>query len=322
MPTAASTVTGLEVQYLIAKMNRAAPFLPFSKPNDVPFQDRSTRHTSTTQAPPKHIQQVESITNHIKEANFFHPGTSFCELGCGTAKLSDHISQAMDGCASHVLIDRKVFGKTSLRDGAMMARLKRGNSVRRITMDIGDIDDLSSICGPNPVVISKHLCGIAADHLIRCCCRSRAPLIVATCCHYLCDWDQFSNTRFFEMLGFSQRDFQVLTIISQWASIGKDCSFEAKSSNEGDGSATWTILPSLELLSSTIIPEHLVDSDDFERSFSRPEKMALGKRCKLFLDTARAYRLQEVGYQVKLVRYTTMSIEDHLLMAVPKNFSS
>ena len=317
MPTATSTVTGQEVQYLIAKMNRAAPLLPFSKPEDVPLQDRSTRHTSATQAPPKHIRQVESITNHLKEINLCHPGTTFCELGCGTAKLSDHISQVIDGFASHVLIDRKIFGNTRLRDGAMMARSKGGNSVRRITMDIGDIDDLSTICGTNPVVVSKHLCGSAADHLIRCCCRSRSPVIVATCCHYLCNWDQFSNTRFFEVLGFSQRDFQVLTIISQWASIGKDCPCEAKSSCE---SVAWSVLPSLEVLSPTIVPENLVDSHQFERTFSRHEKSVLGKRCKLFLDTARAYRLKQVGYQVKLVRYTTMSTEDHLLLAVPENF--
>jgi tRNA:m4X modification enzyme len=320
MATAVSTITGEEVQYLIAKMDRAAPLLPFSNPQDVPLQDRSAQHTSTTQAPPKHIQQVDSITNHLKAANLCQPGTTFCELGCGTAKLSDHVSEAMNGHSSHVLIDRKIFGSTRLRDGAIVGRGKEKSQVRRITMDIGEINNLPSTCDVDSVVaISKHLCGPAADLSIQCCVPTRTPMAVATCCHYLCNWKQFSNTRFFETLGFTERDFQVLAIISQWASMKKASKTKRESNDHSTG---WTQLPTLASLPPTIHPEYLIDSKEFETNFPREEKTALGKRCKLFLDTARAYRLQEAGYRVKLVRYTTMSMEDHLIMAVPADATS
>jgi tRNA:m4X modification enzyme len=317
--TAVSTVRGDEVQYLIAKMDRAAHLLPFPNALDVPLQDRSTTRVvcaTSTQAPPKHITQIESLGNHLLDANLCQPGTTFCELGCGTAKLSDHVSHMLNGNSSHVLIDRQSFSKTRLRDGAIAARAKGMRNVRRLTMDIGDIHDLTSSCGAeNVVVISKHLCGSAADLSIRCCSRSRTPMAVATCCHYLCTWEQFSNTQFFETLGFTKRDFQVLTIVSQWASMGQQTECITTASN--DTSTQWTTLPTLEPLPSTIFPEHCIDSKEFEKSFSRRDKSILGKRCKVFLDTARAYKLQELGYLVKLVRYTQMSIEDHLLLAVP-----
>ena len=184
-------------------------------------------------------------------------------------------------------------------------------------MDIGDIHDLPSTCGVETVVgISKHLCGSAADLSIRCCSRSQTPMAVATCCHYLCTWDQFSNTQFFQTLGFTKRDFEVLTIVSQWASMGQATCIETNL-NSNETSTQWTTLRTLEPLSPTIVPEHLIDSKEFEKSFSRRDKTKLGKRCKLFLDIARAYRLQDAGYLVKLLRYTLMSLEDHLLLAVP-----
>ena len=317
--TAISTVTGEEVQYLIAKMDRAAHLLPFSNPLDVPLQDRSTTRTcsTSTHAPPKHIRQIESIGNHMMDANLCKLGTTFCELGCGTAKLSDHVCHLLNGNSSHVLIDRQTFSKTRLRDGAIAARANGVRNVRRITMDIGDIDDLASTCGVQNVVgISKHLCGSAADLSIRCCSRSRTPMAVATCCHYLCTWDQFSNTLFFQTLGFTKRDFQVLTIVSQWASMGEITCIDTNF-NANETSTQWTTFRTLEPLSPTIAPEQLIDSKEFEKRFSRSNKTKLGKRCKLFLDIARAYRLHEAGYLVKLVRYTQMSLEDHFLLAVP-----
>jgi hypothetical protein len=351
MPSAVSTVTGKEVQLLIAKLNRAAPLLPFATSADVPLQDLAkpqqqqhdanssdaagTKRKKQQQAPPKHIRQLESITNHLQSVNLCQPGTTFCELGCGTAKLSDHVSETMKGKSTHILIDRKTdFGHTRLRDRAIAARCEKDadSRVERLTMDIGDIDDLAAICYRStadegesssstivPVVISKHLCGPASDLSIQCCAASHAPMVVATCCHYLCSWSQFSNTSFFKTMGFTERDFEVLTIVSQWASMNKATKDQSNSSTVPQQEAiSWLQLPKLSPLPKALEEEAtIVDSKEFEKSFPRDQKAALGKRCKLFLDTARAYRLQELGYRVKLVRYTTMSIEDHLLIAIP-----
>jgi len=59
-----------------------------------------------------------------------------------------------------------------------------------------------------------------------------------------------------------------------------------------------------------------VPSAEFERTFSRVAKAALGRRAKELLDLCRAAWLQQaLGYRVKLVRFTTNSVEDRLLVA-------
>jgi tRNA:m4X modification enzyme len=312
MSTATSTVSGEEVQLLIAKMDRAAKYLPFSHPQELPLDEKAELQPNNLQGTAKHIIQCESIVNHMKEVNLIQKDKIFCEFGCGTAKLSDQLSLMMNGNASHVLIDCQKFGSKRLRDFAMIARAKKGKFVRRVTMDIGDIHDFSSICDFHHVVaMSKHLCGVATDLMIECCSRHRAPLVVATCCHYLCKWEKFSNKSFFETLGFTERDFQVLVITSQWASMLKKNDFNPFRCND----SRWIQFPVFQNIPSEIKLESLVASDEFEREFSRLDKASLGMRCKLFLDTARAHQLISLGYNVKFVRYTTMSIENHLLIA-------
>jgi hypothetical protein len=63
----------------------------------------------------------------------------------------------------------------------------------------------------------------------------------------------------------------------------------------------------------------MIPSEEFERTFSRAEKSALGWKLKQLLDLCRAARLQELGYNVDLVVYTTRSLEDRLLVASQSN---
>ena len=91
------------------------------------------------------------------------------------------------------------------------------------------------------------------------------------------------------------------------------------------GNAFW--LPDLMHMATEIASEHrsgaanhtpsrtLIPSREFEKSFTRTEKEILGKQAKQLLDLARAARLQELGYKVQLVRYTSQSVEDRLLVA-------
>ena len=58
--------------------------------------------------------------------------------------------------------------------------------------------------------------------------------------------------------------------------------------------------------------------EEFERMFTREQKVALGKQCKIVLDTAQAHGLQELGYLVQLVHYMSHSLENNLLIAVPQ----
>ena len=74
-------------------------------------------------------------------------------------------------------------------------------------------------------------------------------------------------------------------------------------------------------MSPNVREDEFIDSKTFEQTLPRDDKIRLGKRCKLFLDVARAYSLERKGYHVKLLRYTTLSLEDHLLLAVPRQHS-
>lgn len=313
--TAVSSVTGEEVQLLIFKLNRAAPFLPVH----VPFQDLAS---PLERNPPKHLRQVESLANHLREEGLMEKETCFIEFGCGTAKLSDQISKLCKGESSHILIDRQHFRAERLRDGAIRARSKH---VQRVTVDIADMD-LASLVGDtfstNLVAVSKHLCGPAADFTIRCLetyststNRPLVPLAVATCCHYMCRFESFSNPRFYTLLGFSERDFEVLRIVSQWSSM--KLKTRAKPVELTTNSSGFPALPT-EPLSIHVEYKPPVPSEEFERTFTREQKAALGKRCKIVLDTARAHRLQELGYTVRLLHYTSHSLENNLLIAIPR----
>lgn len=138
----------------------------------------------------------------------------------------------------------------------------------------------------------------------------------ATCCHYLCEWKTFCNRKFFRVLGFTERDFEVLTIVSQWASLQKNSDQELTNTLS---LSEWLELPTLKELPRNIMLNNMIPSEEFESTFSRQAKATLGKRCKLFLDMARLYRLDECGYSVKLVRYTVYSVEDHLILALRSN---
>jgi Methyltransferase TRM13 len=106
----------------------------------------------------------------------------------------------------------------------------------------------------------------------------------------------------------------VLRIISQWASIKLKTRSNPASNTVPNG------LPALPTgpLTSQVDYQPPIPSEEFEMTFTREQKAALGKRCKIVLDTARAHRLQELGYSVRLVHYTSHSLENNLLIAIAR----
>jgi Methyltransferase TRM13 len=170
----------------------------------------------------------------------------------------------------------------------------------------------------------------ASKSVCICCC-------VATCCHYLCTWQQFGavSQMFWLSTGLDEADFRTCVAVSQWASMRK---LDDKTAEQGDArnecvyyghgdsikaDAAW--LPDLLRLGETA-GHHLsasgcvsnfefIPAEDFERSFPRESKIRIGQRAKILIDLARAAWLQQLGFDVKLVIYTTRSIEDRLLIA-------
>jgi Methyltransferase TRM13 len=391
--TRISAISGWQVQYLLYKLQRAAPYLPQSLPR---MQFENDGHPSLSSG--KHIAQVESIVAHMKhygmldtcilnEWSHDNEGTAqdkpqqqqlvhFVEFGCGTAKLSDHVSLQLptsrQSACRFILIDKQTLSANRTRDGAIRAR--GTESVHRVTQDICTVslqsllESLSPLKQPlghgvpTMVAMSKHLCGAAVEYTMQCLedyynhsstmamkaepttavhpRKPWIPLAVATCCHYGCERDSSYRqaVHFWTQLGLTERDWHALVTVSQWASLknnienntNKDDSLGMTDTVEEtvDKTAPMTAanrvfpppLPVVPL--SCDVPANVsssfIDSDHFERSFSRTAKQALGVQCKRVLDTARAHRLLAMGYgRVDLVAYTALSVEQHLLLAVP-----
>ena len=139
--------------------------------------------------------------------------------------------------------------------------------------------------------MSKHLCGPACDLALAALGRAppaaRPPCCVATCCHYLCTWQHFSGRAFWLALGLDKQDFRVAVATSQWASLrSRPAPAHADPNDAARTDAGW--LPDMWGLAAAASAKlrapgatgparTLVPSEEFERSFSREQKGALGR---------------------------------------------
>jgi hypothetical protein len=155
-------------------------------------------------------------------------------------------------------------------------------------------------------------------------------------------------------MGLTEEDFVVVVAASQWASVNKkqkkttpldndkeDAEEPSKKKSKNgmetdtkplDNTTTTTCwLADLDEIANTAksrlgsnskaTARAMISSEEFERIFSRTEKSTLGSKLKQLLDLCRAARLQELGYNVDLVVYTTRSLEDRLLVASQSNWN-
>ena len=94
------------------------------------------------------------------------------------------------------------------------------------------------------------------------------------------------------------RDFATIVALSHWATLDN-----SHSSCDDHGPPP-------------VDPESFNDDDDVP---SREDKISLGHNCKRLLDFGRVHALQaRSGFSyVKLVQYTTLSVEHRLIVAMP-----
>ena len=404
-PSRITAATGIEVQRLRWKLDlvlQALPPLPLEELLD-DGQATKTSRRRPGQVGGKHWQQEVSIVGHLARiGGLSDPTTVAVELGAGTARLSERLQQMTGARFSHVLVDRQQFKGRACSDHAMRKRASPSgqpsdappDAVVRLVKDIAAFDfaaDRRQLC------ISKHLCGPACDLAVEALRRApphrRPPCCLATCCHYLCRWDDFSGRPFWEACGLDEEEFRAAVATSQWACMQPEPEPCAAPNQEAapqesqwtcmlpkldvsDGTAALpvaTMLASAEATASTKAtasaeaaalakaaassvgmqgdaslpnlgaisepsrwlpdlfelarsarmrlisgppPPAFMDSAEFERTFPRKEKIRLGRHVKCMLDYSRAAALQrELGYSVRLVRYTTRSVEDRLLVA-------
>ena len=183
-----------------------------------------------------------------------------------------------------------------------------GLPFQRLTIDIKDLDLTAVPSLQRPITgttgtishrpflsVSKHLCGVATDLMLRCMnhynhsgviadtasrdsplCRGGA---VALCCHHLCSWRDYVGKSFLENeLRIGATDFQRLLNFSHWTAI--------KTPNPSE--STMTEQQTVEL------------------------KQRIGRLCKRIIDYGRLAFLQStsVGYgqSARLVHYCSPAI--------------
>ena len=341
-------ITGLQVQHLLAKLDVLLEYLPFPLPLEEILSPGD--FTQGEASGGKHTFQEASILGHLRRIGVIGNDLTTTarkraiELGAGTGRLSDRLSRVTQASLDHILIDRQEFSEAQTRDRILRARAKSRNHnpcpmIERIVLDIAslDLDDYLLDDDRSCFCMSKHLCGPACDLAIaslgRLKCNRLPVCAVATCCHYLCTWESFSGKDFWISLGLSEDDFLVAVSASQWASlksakkmnqdvpVNTSCLLYHSQTHLGQLSEAAETAASALHASDNGIARVITPSEEFEKSFSREEKVALGITLKQILDLARAARLQEMGYDVRLVRYTTRSLEDRLLVATPKTES-
>ncbi|CAG8656120.1 16380_t:CDS:2, partial [Acaulospora morrowiae] len=203
----------------------------------------------------KHAIQQASLLGHMARLDLLKPDGCFVEFGSGKGELSYFTKLAIkddEGKSTFILIDRKNT-RCKFDSGIRKISDKR-STVRRIGIDIKDVDfsKLDLIKDKRIVAYSKHLCGSATDVTLRSLVNyvkfekeSKEPvsgIIIALCCHQLCQYHMYPNQEYLREIGITESDFKGICAMSSWAICGqrsnhddnKSGEHEENNSNEND----------------------------------------------------------------------------------------
>lgn len=291
----------------------------------------------------KHVLQQASILGNMEELGILRkPAQESSGVVCGECEIRDGLDReerevpavvefgAGRGYLTHMLADcygiRKVF-LVERRSYKLKAdrTLRQSQSIilERLRIDIEDLNlnAIESLRRLPYLAIGKHLCGPATDLTMRCCltaqynqnngkfsCNSFLQgLALATCCHHLCQWKHYSNTKFLMDLGISKDDFHAMTWFTSWA-VDTGHSYELCNMVEG-----------LHLNTSERKESDLEDGgiEEAVRNMPAADRAILGFMCKEIIDTGRLLWLREHGLDARLVKYVSPNIspENNLLVA-------
>ena len=224
--------------------------------------DGGGKHTRQELSIISHLQRIKAINDDVSDDSENDDGLSSSfsqnqkksilirsiELGCGTGRLSDKLQEQTKAKLDHILIDRYPFEEKQCRDRHMRQRLRQWRAatvVQRHCKDIAELDfkDYSTKDCHQIFIMSKHLCGPACDLAISALGNflstqntsshtdtspNPPPVLIATCCHYLCTWESYTGKDMWLTLGLSQYEFEVAVALSQWASVKKEKEEEAR----------------------------------------------------------------------------------------------
>ncbi|CAL9043356.1 unnamed protein product [Musa banksii] len=243
------------------------------------------------------------------------------EFGAGRGYLT-HMLTDCYGIKKAFLVERKSYKLKADRSLRQNQRI----SLERLRIDIADLnlDEVHFLKGLGHLAIGKHLCGPATDLTIRCCLNREynqskethstsshlKGIALATCCHHLCQWKHYTNTKFLLSLGITVEEFHAMTWFTSWAV-------------DADHSSELSDVSPQETNLSTICSEdkqsNLEDSDveQIIRGMPVLDRAHLGFICKEIIDIGRLLSLRDQGMDAQLVKYVPSNIspENHLLLA-------
>ncbi|KAL6073687.1 tRNA:m(4)X modification enzyme TRM13 [Balamuthia mandrillaris] len=278
-------------------------------------------------------QQEDSAEREGKEEATKEEQLMYVELGAGKGWLS-HVIQQCNGVRANILVDRQ--NSRHKAESWHREELQEGNGgvFERINIDIKDLD-LSKVSAlqqhvnnnsrAKMVVVGKHLCGGASDLAFRCVANAISShqhqseterdnkyigIAIALCCHHRCDWTSYVNKKFFRQLGFTPFEFKVMAHASRTLCLHLCLHLlhqhQQHHHNEKRGRKKNEKKKKREATSTKGVMR-----------LSREEKEELGRKCKELMDVGRARFLEELGYNVRMVRYVSPSIspENTLLLA-------
>jgi len=278
----------------------------------------------------KHADQQASLLGHMSHHGMLRDKHAcFIEFGAGRGELSHHLKTALndEGECTYVLIDRKaVRGKfdTALGGGGA------NPNVKRIIVDIKDlclsnVDILKDEQGNQKPVIafSKHLCGSATDLTLKCLANYAEDqnannnnsnpipgIIIALCCHQLCRYEMYPNTKFLEDNQISKTDYERICKMTSWAICGRPQPIQVTDDGvqiDNEATAVVGIDSDDEDEEHHNVEEEEGDLDETSAHYSgldHDKREIIGYACKRILDAGRAEFLRQYGFDVELVYYS------------------
>ena len=185
-------------------------------------------------------QEISIYCNALKEKLFetnndkINERNLIIELGCGAGGLSKTFQLCNDNLNdfSYLLIDRMKYRAKNRYDNFIKSKLVKG-SLNREVIDIKDLSlDKYLSLYENFIFMSKHLCGEACElslnKIIQIISESKKKenksfnIIIATCCHYLLNCENYCNYKLFEDFGFNKEDFNLMARISSWGTLKEE----------------------------------------------------------------------------------------------------
>ncbi|XP_053994210.1 tRNA:m(4)X modification enzyme TRM13 homolog [Hylaeus volcanicus] len=254
----------------------------------------------------RHLLQASSLLSHLEHAGLVKDDTCFIEFGAGKGKLTYWLGQMIkhkkNSCI--LLVDRSSHRHKSDN------KLKNEQSplvIKRIRADIADLklNDITEIKKfDRKVGIAKHLCGSATDLTINCLVKAMQSehkcnitgLVIAFCCHHRCEYASYVGKQYLEQCRFTADEFTILCSIASWATCGSTLNKTAASQESQN-----------DFDNARIGAKNLTSS----------ERERIGQKVKSLLNWGRLKFLESIGFQSKLIYYTTtdVSLENMCIVA-------